>query len=114
MPLKYYCPKCDKRFVDWGAEKLGFKCPDCANEALFKVGTGPNGDADGAPSLSKSAAKRKAKPRPKTSSESAEFDEDISASIGGDDSEGIDDDISGLDDDDDSDVIGDSLAIDED
>lgn len=27
MPIKYECPKCGRRFADWGAEKLGFKCP---------------------------------------------------------------------------------------
>ncbi|MBI4556252.1 MAG: hypothetical protein HY706_01595 [Candidatus Hydrogenedentes bacterium] len=38
MPVKYHCPKCNKRFVEWGAEKLGFKCPDCKNEELVRVG----------------------------------------------------------------------------
>jgi len=27
MPIKYQCPKCQRRFAEWGAEKLGFKCP---------------------------------------------------------------------------------------
>jgi hypothetical protein len=27
MPVKYQCPKCRRRFAEWGAEKLGFKCP---------------------------------------------------------------------------------------
>lgn len=38
MPVKYHCPKCDRRFVDWGAEKLGFKCPDCVDEVLLRLG----------------------------------------------------------------------------
>ena len=38
MPVKFYCKKCDKRFVDWGAEKLGFKCPVCPGEELVRVG----------------------------------------------------------------------------
>jgi predicted RNA-binding Zn-ribbon protein involved in translation (DUF1610 family) len=38
MPVKYHCPKCGRRFVDWGAEKLGFKCPDCENEELVRAG----------------------------------------------------------------------------
>lgn len=38
MPLKYHCPKCGKRFVEWGAEKLGFKCPDCDDQELVRVG----------------------------------------------------------------------------
>ena len=64
MPLKYYCPKCDKRYIDWGAEKLDFKCPDCEGETLYRVGTHPDG-VDGAPSLSKRPAKRKAKAKAK-------------------------------------------------
>jgi hypothetical protein len=27
MPGKYVCPKCGRRFTEWGAEKFGFKCP---------------------------------------------------------------------------------------
>lgn len=40
MAVKYYCPKCGRRFVDWGAEKLGFKCPSdtCEGEELVLVG----------------------------------------------------------------------------
>ena len=66
MPLKYYCPKCSKRYVDWGAEKLSFKCPDCDGETLYRVGTNPEGE-DGS-SLKKPAkrkAKAKAKPKAK-------------------------------------------------
>ncbi|HRK35808.1 MAG TPA: hypothetical protein PLJ47_14520 [Candidatus Hydrogenedentes bacterium] len=28
MATKYMCPKCNRRFTEWGAEKYGFKCPD--------------------------------------------------------------------------------------
>lgn len=40
MAVKYYCPKCGRRFVEWGAQKLDFKCPseDCAEQALSQVG----------------------------------------------------------------------------
>lgn len=38
MPVKYHCSKCGRRFVDWGAEKLGFKCPDCEGEELVRAG----------------------------------------------------------------------------
>jgi len=38
MAMKYQCRGCGKRFVDWGAEKLGFKCPDCENEELVPAG----------------------------------------------------------------------------
>lgn len=41
MAVKYYCPKCGRRFVDWGAEKLGFKCPSetCDGAELILPGT---------------------------------------------------------------------------
>ena len=35
MPIKYECPECGRRFADWGAENLGFKCPrdeNCPND----------------------------------------------------------------------------------
>ncbi len=38
MAVKYHCRKCGKRFIDWGAEKLGFKCPECENEELVRIG----------------------------------------------------------------------------
>lgn len=41
MPVKYHCPKCGRRFTDWGAEKLGYKCPpDCTDQdqTLVRVG----------------------------------------------------------------------------
>ena len=41
MSVKYHCPKCEKRFVDWGAKKLDFKCPDCDEEQLVVVGFDP-------------------------------------------------------------------------
>ena len=28
MAIKYTCPKCNRRFTQWGAEKFGFKCPN--------------------------------------------------------------------------------------
>ncbi|MCP4645410.1 MAG: hypothetical protein GY851_33510 [bacterium] len=27
MPAKFECPKCGRRFTEWGAEKNGFRCP---------------------------------------------------------------------------------------
>lgn len=39
MAVKYHCRKCGKRFLDWGAEKLGYKCPDCDGEQLIRVGS---------------------------------------------------------------------------
>ena len=40
MGVKYSCTKCDKRFVDWGAEKIkaGEGCDDCKGEFLELVG----------------------------------------------------------------------------
>ena len=38
MAVKYHCRKCGKRFVEWGAQKLNFKCPDCKDEELVRVG----------------------------------------------------------------------------
>ncbi|HPO15368.1 MAG TPA: hypothetical protein PLI09_18135 [Candidatus Hydrogenedentes bacterium] len=38
MPVKYQCPKCERRFVEWGAQKLNFKCPTCPNVELVKMG----------------------------------------------------------------------------
>ncbi len=116
MPLKYYCPKCEKRFIDWGAEKLGFKCPTCTGETLFRVGTHPEGE-DGAPSLSKGAAKRKLKPKAKIKAEvKGEFGDEVDTG----DSFAIDGEVDALDvdvvleDDDGEAVLGDSLLIDED
>ena len=28
MAVKYECPECGRRFLEWGAEKSGFKCPN--------------------------------------------------------------------------------------
>ncbi len=92
MPLKYYCPKCSKRYVEWGAEKLAFKCPDCEDVTLYRVGTLPEGE-DGKPSLSKTAAKRKAKAKPKAKAKAkakakvkaeiapADIDDDLSLDV---------------------------------
>lgn len=58
MPVKYHCQKCGKKFVDWGAEKLSFKCPDCVDEELVRVSTSEDKPRR-RPSL-KRKAKRKA------------------------------------------------------
>ena len=31
MAVKYECPECGRRFLEWGAEKNGFKCPNDDN-----------------------------------------------------------------------------------
>lgn len=53
MPVKYYCPKCDRRFVDWGAEKLGYKCPDCEDKVLIRLGQQEEQPAPAPPRLSR-------------------------------------------------------------
>ena len=64
MPVKYECPKCKRRFVDWGAEKLSYLCPDCAGVGLLRVGA--SGDTPGlAPTLSRRPDKAAA-PEPHT------------------------------------------------
>ncbi len=40
MAVKYTCPKCGRRFTEWGAEKLGFKCPkddNCPKEVYDDI-----------------------------------------------------------------------------
>ena len=39
MAVKYHCRKCGKRFVEWGAQKLDFRCPDCETEELVRMGS---------------------------------------------------------------------------
>ena len=57
MVLKYECPKCERRFVDWGAEKLDFKCPDCI-EKLECLGMGQDSQKR-KPKLKRKSAKKK-------------------------------------------------------
>lgn len=56
MPAKYECPRCEKRFVEWGAEKLNFKCPTCTGEQLVRVGSSDDRPVK-RPTLRKRAAK---------------------------------------------------------
>ncbi len=65
MAIKYHCPRCGKRYVDWGAEKLGFKCPDCEDEELVRIGPATAKPAKKKPSLSRRKKKAKAKAKPK-------------------------------------------------
>ena len=55
--IKYYCPKCDRRFIEWGAQKLGFKCPSCISEDLLRVGATGDEKAGKKPSLKRRAKK---------------------------------------------------------
>lgn len=74
MAVKYQCPKCDRRFLDWGAEKLGFKCPTCG-EDLLRVGT--------AIDLPPTTSSLKRRPK-KIDTRTALYDDDVDASTFGD------------------------------
>lgn len=106
MALKYECPKCGRKFTEWGAERLGYKCPNdqwCKHE-----GDEPElivaGSQDESPSR-KTSLKRSFRPRPKAvkslaeevepASDEDEFDDDES-------DEGADDEAEETDESDDS------------
>ncbi|HOH28061.1 MAG TPA: hypothetical protein PLC40_00165 [Candidatus Hydrogenedentes bacterium] len=60
MVVKYYCPKCGRRFVDWGAEKLGFKCPsDTCEEAELVILGSKSSETSGSSQKVKRSKKRK-------------------------------------------------------
>ena len=62
MAVKYECPKCGKKYIDWGAEKLGFQCADCKEE-LLEIGLESKAPAKAKPSLKRkkaAASKKKA------------------------------------------------------
>jgi hypothetical protein len=42
LAAKYHCPMCGRRFVEWGAQNLEFKCPGegCDQAVLVLPGTG--------------------------------------------------------------------------
>lgn len=64
MAVKYECPKCGRKFTEWGAEKLGFHCPTdewCPKDAteeiqLVRAGSGDNAGTR-APSLKRRSKK---------------------------------------------------------
>jgi len=60
VAVKYICPKCGRRFVDWGAEKLQFMCPteECKGATLVLLGSNDE-DQEERPTLKRSR-KRKA------------------------------------------------------
>jgi predicted RNA-binding Zn-ribbon protein involved in translation (DUF1610 family) len=85
MAVKYQCPKCEKRYIDWGAEKLGFQCPDCDEEKLIQVGLDTGAPAKAKKKKKKTAAKaKKKKPTLKRKTKAAakkkaasNFDDDV-------------------------------------
>jgi len=65
MAVKYTCPKCNRRFADWGAKKMDFKCPHDENcppgtedeiIELHKVGANPDDSSATKPSLKRKKA----------------------------------------------------------
>ena len=89
MAVKYQCPKCDRRYVEWGAQKIGFKCSNCPDEDLLRVGT--------AIDMPLSTASLKRRPK-KIDTRTALYDDDVDASTFGDGfEEDIDEEITDTD-----------------
>ncbi len=70
MASRYICRQCERKFIDWGAEKLGFKCPDCDDMELTPIEFEPAAKAKAKkkkPALKRGAKKKatKAKAKPK-------------------------------------------------
>lgn len=65
MTVKYHCPKCQRRFVDWGAQKLEFHCPDCKEDLVLVGGT--TGKTKSKPSLRRNVGGGDGAPRRVTS-----------------------------------------------
>jgi len=117
MAIKYECTKCGKRYVDWGAEKLGFICP-CSETG--KAGTvnrlvrlGASEEEGAAPSLKRAAAKKViAPPVEEDLDEAVEFDGDDEEVVEDDDAVVVEADDSVVDAD--SDVVVDDVVDSED
>lgn len=91
MASKYICSKCERKFIDWGAEKLGFKCPDCDDSELTLIGFEPAAKAKKKPALKRAAPKKVTKTDLEPDEPVTSTDDDVES--GGDD----DDDVSELD-----------------
>lgn len=61
MAAKYTCSQCERKFIDWGAEKLGYKCPDCDDSELKPIVFEPAAKAKKKPSLKRAAPKKVSK-----------------------------------------------------
>jgi hypothetical protein len=103
MPvIKYRCPKCGRRFTEWGAEKAGFRCPSdqwsgkdqvCDGE-LVRLGREP---AAPQPTLQRRPAPSKAKVAAETgaedelaSSDANSADEELEEDVLDTDEDGVD------------------------
>lgn len=63
MTTKYLCSKCSRKFVDWGAEKLGFKCPDCEDSPLEEINFEPVAKVKSKPTLKRVVMAPKVEPQ---------------------------------------------------
>ena len=69
MAVKYSCAKCNRKFVDWGAEKLGFSCPDCEDSTLEIVNFEPAAKVKSKPTLKRVVAPKVNAIEPEVSAE---------------------------------------------
>ena len=96
MAEKYYCPTCGCRYIDWGAEKLDFKCPTegCEQNTLLLVGSDAGAKIE--KPKRKRAAKSKtivprSKPQKTTSKKDADLDTDNDTVPADDDDDAVSD-----------------------
>ena len=112
MPVKYECSKCGRRFTEWGAEKVGFKCPkdqwspaDHPDDLeLVRVGTSDEGFSR-RPTLKRAPRKLAPKKTPKVQlNEDEALVPDIDEMGADDESDASDDDLIIVEDDESDDV----------
>ena len=87
MPVKFECPKCGRRFTEWGAEKNGLKCPDdewCTHpgEEVELVRVGAQAEKPGKKTSLKRTPAKKAAPKPKKVPLVVEGEDEILAADG--------------------------------
>ena len=118
MAIKYECPRCGRRFVEWGAERFGFRCPQCQDEELIRLG-GTREPVESAPSLRRKPKAQQTDDLPDElpdleddaeDSAGADGDDDADGDIatadsGANDADSLDTDDAGDDDDDDDDDV---------
>ena len=88
MPVKYICQKCAKRFVDWGAEKLKYRCPDCEDSELVRASEHevPKPKKAKAKASLKRKSRKKAKAKPKADDSESESEPEVAEVTIGEDS----------------------------
>lgn len=78
MAVKYQCPKCEKRYVEWGAEKLEFKCPECEEKLELMGGASAKPKAKAKRTLKRKAKPKKVKARALSASD---YNEDVEKEV---------------------------------